>query len=227
MPSRAAEHVEITASVRDHLARHGYWRGCAPSTSALTAAAATLGQPVPARSGGEIVHDLTPLAAEHARAKSLSAVHGAAAFPFHTDGAHHRIPPRWVVMRCAAPGNGDRSTLLLDATQFELTGAEWRLLERAVWWARSGGRSFPVPVVRSTERGRTFRYDPGCMSPAAPAFDESRRVLEQAITHTAHTAIAWKADDLLIFDNWRMLHSRAASQSDDRGVRHLQRVLVR
>jgi L-asparagine oxygenase len=217
----------IPASLRDEIERNGYWLGRAPSTASLTATAAALGEPVSVRSGSDIVHDLRPLAPEHAPKKSLSAVHGEGAFPFHTDGAHHRTPPRWVVMRCVAPGNGDRPTLLLDATQLKLTTAEWRLLERSVWWVSSGGRSFPVSIVQSNDFGRTFRYDAGCMKPAARGFQESRRVLEEAIGDTSSTAIAWDANDLLIFDNWRMLHSRAAGQSDDRGVRHLQRVLVR
>lgn len=215
------------ADIREQLARLGYWRGYASSVEAMTTAAALLGAPVAARSGSAIVHDLKPSAPEEAHTKSLSALHGVAAFPFHTDGAHHRTPPRWVVMRCVNPGNSDRATLLLDSAELGLRDDVWRLLERAVWWVSSGGRAFPASIVRSNPTGRTIRYDAGCMKPAAAGFVESQCVFESALESASPTPVSWKANDLLIFDNWRMLHARAVGPTDDRGMRHLQRVLVR
>jgi len=130
-------------------------------------------------------------------------------------------------MRCVHPGSGDRPTLLLDATQLELTSSEWRSLERAVWWVNSGGRSFPASIVQSHDDRKSVRYDTGCMKPAAAVFMESRQVLEEAIEMASPVAVVWEPDDLLIFDNRRVLHARAVGSDADRGVRHLQRVLVR
>jgi hypothetical protein len=130
-------------------------------------------------------------------------------------------------MRCVHPGNGDRPTLLLDATQLELTSSEWRSLERSVWWVTSGGRSFPASIVQSHDGHRSLRYDTGCMKPAATVFVESQHVFEEAIEMASPVAVGWEPDDLLILDNRRVLHARAAGSDDDRGVRHLQRVLVR
>jgi alpha-ketoglutarate-dependent taurine dioxygenase len=188
--------------------------------------AAELGEPVPTRSGGPVVDELSPVDPSAARKRSLSAVHGVGAFPFHTDGAHHRLPPRWVVMRCAEPG-GDRPTLLVDGAQLPLHRRHWRTVERAVWWVHSGMRSFPASIVGRSPRGRFLRYDRGCMAPAHPVFAEAAHMLEAAIGATTHLPLSWKVNDVVVFDNWRVLHARGSTSLPDTSVRLLERILVR
>ena len=208
------------------LLKDGFWVGVARDGDELLCAAACLGAPVPVRSGGPVLQDLTPVADQDAPANSLSSAHGLAAFPFHTDAAHHRRPPRWVLMRCANPGTEHRSTLLVDASRLPFAQRQWQALERAVWWVRSGGRGFPASIVKRGRDGMSFRYDRGCMSPADPAFTFAGELFEQALNQAPHVRLEWQRDDLVIVDNWRMMHGRTAAKGRDVGLRRLQRILV-
>ena len=209
------------------LRRDGFWIGRVAGEAELTAIAAGLGEPVPARSTAPVLQDLVPLEAAGAPKKSLSSLHGEGSFPFHTDGAHHRRPPRWVVMRCIDPGQGNRPTLLADGARLPLTARQSREIERAVWWVRSGGRSFPASIVKRTGEVTVIRYDRGCMAAANPAFAAAGDLFDAAIEASDHVRLSWQADDAVVFDNWRMLHARGTASGPDTGVRRLQRILVR
>lgn len=216
----------LASPAHHQLLKDGFLLGTARDEDELLKVAVSLGTPVPARPGGPIVQELTPLAATEAPSNSLSAAHGVGAFPFHTDAAHHRRPPRWVVMRCEELGSEGRPTLLCDASGLSFAERQWRALERAVWWVRSGGRGFPASIVTRRE-GMIVRYDRGCMTPADPAFICAGELFEQALRQVAHLRLEWQRDDVVIFDNWRMLHARGDGDGRDAGLRRLQRILVR
>jgi alpha-ketoglutarate-dependent taurine dioxygenase len=216
----------LLSAAGEQLLRDGLWTGRVASEEELAAIAGGLGEPIPARSTAPVVQDLMPLEVVSAPKKSLSALHGVGSFPFHTDGAHHRQPPRWVVMRCVDPGPANRPTLLVDGAQLPLTSRQWREVERAVWWVRSGGRSFPASIVKRKE-GALFRYDRGCMTAAHRAFGAAGDLLEAAIEASDHVCLSWRPHDVIVFDNWRMLHARGTACGSDTGVRRLQRILVR
>src|SRR5438876_672320 len=46
---------------------------------------------------------------------SLSSRHGTGMFPFHTDAAHWRHPPDYLLLYCCNPGGANRVSLLLEA----------------------------------------------------------------------------------------------------------------
>jgi hypothetical protein len=129
-------------------------------------------------------------------------------------------------MRCADPGTEDRPTLLGDASRLPFAERQWRALERAVWWVRSGGRGFPASIVKRVRGGMIVRYDRGCMTPADPAFTLAGELFEQALRQAPRVRLEWRRDDLVIIDNWRILHARAAADGRDAGSRRLQRILV-
>jgi L-asparagine oxygenase len=193
----------------------------------LEETALELGEPVAARGFDPVRQTLTPTTSEAAAAKSLSADHGLGAFPFHTDAAHHRQPPRWIVMRCAEPGPLIRPTLLADSADFGLDESDWRRVERAVWWVRSGGRGFPVSIARRVDGRRTIRYDRGCMTPADASASRAAELFERALGEVRPVPVEWQRGAMLVVDNHRMLHARAAGGSGDAGIRRLERILVR
>jgi alpha-ketoglutarate-dependent taurine dioxygenase len=207
--------------------RDGYWVGRTASEDELTGLAVSLGEPIAARLGGPVLQELVPIETSAAPRKSLSAVHGVEPFPFHTDGAHYRRPPRWIVMRCVDPGPGGRPTLLVDGARLPLGARQWRDIERAVWWVRSGARSFPASIMTRSHQGTLLRYDRGCMEPSVPEFARVGGVLESAIEASEHIRLTWKPNDVVVVDNWRILHARGAASRLDRGARRLQRILVR
>jgi alpha-ketoglutarate-dependent taurine dioxygenase len=220
LPSRSV------SSDDQQLLGDGFWVGVARDEDELLRAATRLGAPVPVRPGGPVLQELTPIKAEDAPPHSLSSAHGVGAFPFHTDAAHHRRPPRWVVLRCADPGAENRSTLLADALRLAFAERQWRALERTVWWVRSGGRGFPASIVKRARDGIRIRYDRGCMTPADLAFTLAGEFFEQALRQISHVRLEWQRNDMVIIDNWRMLHARAAAEGLDAGSRRLQRILV-
>jgi alpha-ketoglutarate-dependent taurine dioxygenase len=219
---------QITRQQWSDLEVNGFARLTIPDAGALMAIAEALGTPVPARRGDGAVTSLTPTRVDGARPRSLSALHGTGSFPFHTDAAHHRVPPRYVVMRCARAGPSGRATLLTDFAALELSDRDIRALQRAVWMVRSGMTAFLASVLAHANDGRlVVRFDAGCMKPSTRSALEGRAILEAALSRAEPARINWRDDDGVLIDNWRVLHARESGTDNDAGVRVLQRVLIR
>lgn len=185
-----------------------------------------LGIVVPARPAGPIVQRLTPTPEAAAHPRSLSALHGLDAFPLHTDGAYREVPPRYVVLRCEAPGPADRPTVLVDSRALELSARVLRAIKRSVWVVRSGSRSFLASVLSDRVDGRHIRWDRGCMEPAHPRFEAAGQALDAAAAALPTVKVHWEEGHGVVLDNWRLVHGRAAAAADDAGERQLDRVLV-
>lgn len=98
-------------SIKEEIARHGYvfLREYHPDMNVATVANA-LGQPMTPWEGG-LIQELVPRASS--TPNTYSGIFGLDSFPFHTDLAHWRLPPRYVLLRCVR-GFADVPTLLLD-----------------------------------------------------------------------------------------------------------------
>src|SRR6266550_6095053 len=62
---------------------------------------------------GDSVHQLVPTTRESATPNTYSGIYGLGQFPFHTDLAHWRNPPRYIMLRCVI-GFDDVPTSLAD-----------------------------------------------------------------------------------------------------------------
>lgn len=87
-------------NLRDEVLERGYalipaWR---PERSAGNMAA-SLGEPLSLGTGNP-AHTLTPAAKEVSTPNTYSGLYGLQGFPFHTDMAHWRAPPRYLMLRC-------------------------------------------------------------------------------------------------------------------------------
>lgn len=122
-----------------------------------------LGRPVSARRRGPTVDRLTPTRSVDAAPRSLSAQYGTGAFPFHTDAAHHALPPRYVLLRLADGARTTTPTLLAVIDLAALSPQDRRTLTREQWLVNGGrGRVFYSPIL--DPRRQLIRFDPGCMS---------------------------------------------------------------
>ena len=74
------------------------------------AVAASLGKPLTPWEG-RLAQELVPRATS--TPNTYSGLYGLNRFPFHTDLAHWRLPPRYLLLRCLR-GYADVQTLLLD-----------------------------------------------------------------------------------------------------------------
>lgn len=199
---------------------------CDLSTDSLSIAR-QFGEPLPSRRGGSLVDPLVPMKQEDAHPRSISAIYGTGEFPFHTDGAYMRVPPRFMLLRFIE-GKSNRTTLLLDACALPFSAEERREMFRDVWVVNGGrGRFLTTVFNNSLVSGSTIvRYDRGCMRPAHPAFNRAADILDLRSQENKPVQINWKLGRTLVLDNWRMLHARGSSSLEAAERRVLERVLV-
>jgi len=172
----------------------------------------------------EPVRLIRPQEQSKATPNSLSSRYGTGSFPFHTDAAHWRHPPEYVLLYCCAPGAASRATLLLDTATLALTSAERNLLHTGVW-ATARRQAFLTAVVEGPPECETWRFDRDCMRPWSPSAEAAGEVLDKVLDERSAWAHHWLAGDLLIIPNRHVLHSRAQACCAD-GDRVLARVLV-
>lgn len=189
----------------------------------LRTLAASLGVPVAGRTGEATVSVLRPTEASESRPNSLSASYSTGSFPFHVDTAHWVVPCRYIVLGCFDPGEGGRRTLLLDTKTLPLTSEQRQLLVSTPLRVVNGRQSFFSTIAK---RGRKFlRYDPGCMHATTADGAQALAVFAAGAWPEYLTDICWRKGNVLVIDNWRVLHGRSeASVSDPR--RTLMRIYV-
>ena len=164
-----------------------------------------------------------------ARRNSTSAIYGLDAFPLHTDMAHWPLPPRYIVMRARKPAGNVVPTLLFDFHNLQLDSLSLSVWRRAVWKVSKVRHPFLCSMYFEQDRHMGIRWDPCTMSPYGPlateiainAFGNFQTLLDKKAVK-----IIWKSpQDILVVDNWRMLHSRPAIPKS-MTKRTLERVLV-
>jgi hypothetical protein len=182
-----------------------------------------LGDPVRGRAGQKI-EALIPTEQARANAKSLSVVHGLGSFPMHTDGAHRLQPPRFVVLVCASPGKSPVPTTLIRFRDLQVSASEQAGLEAAPFLVRNGRRSFYSTICSAS---RMFiRYDAGSMVPQGSESEASLKLIAQRANEVGFTLVHWRTGDVLVIDNWNVLHGRGLGVSEASSDRKLLRVSV-
>jgi alpha-ketoglutarate-dependent taurine dioxygenase len=180
-----------------------------------------LGSPVHGR-GNQAIEILTPLPEEHAKTKGLSSQYGLGRFPLHVDGSHQLQPPHFIVLACQHVGSRPAPTILIRFDELPLHAFQRKQCESEVFLIRNGRHSFYSTI---TDRSRPFvRFDPGCMTPCS---DQGRAVMDAVNVRPADlTEIEWESSDILIIDNWNVLHGRGRPNSVASSDRCLLRVSV-
>jgi alpha-ketoglutarate-dependent taurine dioxygenase len=191
--------------------------------AAMERIARSLGNPIPGRAG-RMIEPMMPTMKTGANAKSLSVVHGLGSFPMHTDGAHLPQPPRFVVLVCATPGTAPVPTTLLRFRDLRASEQERDLLEAAPFLVRNGRRCFYSTI---SSRSRPFiRFDEGCMVPQGTEAQASAKLIARRATEVGVTTVYWRSGDVLIIDNWNVLHGRGLAGTQASPDRKLFRVSV-
>jgi hypothetical protein len=176
-----------------------------------------------------LIAELRPLLVSEARPCTTSGKYGRGSFPLHTDMAHWPVPPRYLVMRSAGSAAAT-PTLLVDAKALDLDGRYGPHWRRAVWRVIQVRRPFLCSMHFSIGKTTGLRWDPDAMVPHSSLAEELAIDLSETLErsrHTQATAFTWKQpNNLLIVDNWRIMHARPDVQDAD-AHRLLQRVVVR
>lgn len=213
-------------NLRNEVLERGYalipaWR---PERSAGDMAA-SLGEPL-SLGTGDPAHTLTPAAKEVSTPNTYSGLYGLQGFPFHTDMAHWRAPPRYLMLRCLV-GFREVPTMLIDGAELARDVGH-DLLARAIVRPRRPVEG-QVPLLRiyqPMEEDAVLRWDEIFIQPASKAGEEGSAKFREVLRHGKCQSIALATPgDTLVIDNWRMLHARGAVPSGCEG-RRLERVYL-
>lgn len=153
----------------------------------------------------------------------------------HTEGYEFDgLPPRYLALWCVTPaaGAGGETTVFDTRPVLERApAAELEHLRRTRFayrssdglWRRGLGQRNTHPMLETVGGETLLRFSLNNISlpepdPVAEAFME--RV--GRAWDLGHTAVTYERGDLLVFDNWRCLHSRNAYADPGRHLRRVQ-----
>jgi L-asparagine oxygenase len=133
-------------------------------------------------------------------------------FPLHTDLAHWRFPPRFLMLRCVA-GYEAVATLLIDGMDV-IANIDPIVLSRTLVRPRRRVQGM-IPLLRlydgqKSDRG-LLRWDDIFIRPASQAGEIGVQNFRECLaSFNPISFFLAKQGDTLIIDNWRMLHGRSA-----------------
>lgn len=212
--------MQIAGQKIDRLHRHLGWRCYSASVDGhedfaalLLAFARRIGTVLPGRNGA-LIESIVPRPTEAAEERSLSAAYGLSELPMHIDTAHYIRPARYLLLGCADPGQSGAETRLAPTSALKFSPTERSLLASTAVLVRTGRRSFYSTIL---DRSRPFfRYDPGCMEPLDERGVEALQIVSNAIERIEVIKHEWRRGEILLIDNWYMLHGRTATTADSR-----------
>lgn len=212
--------------LRAALEQRGWCQTEAPTDAAMLSLASLLGEPV-ASHGRPIVQALPARQRESSPKNSMSSLFGLDEFPLHTDGAHWHLPPRFVILR-SANGRSSTPTIVVDSQCF-LTPELRHEWGRATWKVTATARPFACSMMFQVGRVPAIRWDPCCLSPYGREAQHLASAIKDKLEDARRkdgVSVGWtNSRDVLVIDNWRLLHSRPALASGSER-RELRRVLV-
>lgn len=209
------------------LAQRGWAHYAATNTSAetllnkLQALGNQLGHCVKGR-GPTFEEIIKPQRPHEAHPRSLSAQYGLAALPLHVELSHRPRPCRYLLLGCMNPGSPGTATRLLDWRTLTFSADELEILVNAPVFVRTGKRSFYATILAPD--CIFLRYDPGCLEAVDVRGQSALNLLERRLALASPELHEWRQGDILIIDNWRVLHGRAPSRANS--GRRLARVLI-
>jgi L-asparagine oxygenase len=202
---------DVRDDLRSTVSRQGFafLSGAERNHGALQAFA-RIGEVVAVR--GQSTQQLRPRRVEDAPCNIYSGNFGLGEFPLHSDLAHWYIPPRYLALRCIK-GAAGVNTLLFDTTL--MSKALGRSVLRRTLAHPRRPLSGKLPLLRILEEpdkhASLIRWDSLFIKPAtddsAKTFRDIRAVLSEAPVIRQRLCAP---GDMLIIDNWRMLHGRSA-----------------
>jgi hypothetical protein len=163
-----------------------------------------------------------PQESSGAHPRSLSAQYGLNTLPFHVELSHRPRPCRYLLLGCIDPGSPSAITRLLDWRKLVFSPDEFQLLESAPVLVRTGRRSF-YSTVLSTDHA-FLRYDPACLEAVDERGHTALKLVERRLALGSPETHEWCRGDIIIIDNWRVLHGRDPSEPDS--GRRLARILI-
>lgn len=171
--------------------------------------------------GMALIQTLTPRSKAEPP-NTYSGLFGYGEFPFHTDLAHWHRPPRYLVMRCVTPDESV-STRLVPATSV-LPEHHADAAQRALFKPRRrlDQKSYFLRVSEPS----LSRWDSIFIEPANKVAMELKFDIEARLSLFAFESVVFsRAGQVLIIDNWSILHGRSPVSHPSQG-RAIERVYL-
>lgn len=169
------------------------------------------------------VHRLLPQT--DATPNTYSGIYGLKDFPFHSDMAHWRTPPRYLMLRCIK-GHESVVTSVADGHEIVSHVGDVQLARALVKPRRPLNGAIPLLSLyrpQCGERPSLLRWDEKFIIPASQMGERGMTLLRQALDEVTITSTSLcDQGDTLLIDNWRMLHGRSVVPSE-----HSDRIIER
>lgn len=200
----------MLSKIKNHLNEHGYIFIAGHRPDINTAKLAHLiGKPI-APWEGKLIQRLVPRVS--APPNTYSGIYGLNEFPLHTDLAHWRKPPRYFILRCKT-GSPNVNTFILDGRKLiEHLGEDF--FKRAIFKPRRPLRSSGLGLLRPywpIEGNYCIRWDSIFLKPASKLGELAFQKIETFLKKCDPVSLTLSdPGDMIIVDNWRMLHGRSS-----------------
>lgn len=220
-------YVQISAmqSIKATVERHGFAFVKGDSEQIEMASIINFfGSPLTPWDGG-LIQELIPRSSS--TPNTYSGIFGMDRFPFHSDLAHWVEPPRYLLLRCVK-GYHDVPTLVVDGDKL-VDEISFDILARAIFKPRRprDGTLTLLRLCEPTEEGYRLRWDEVFLKPASKIGQIAHDAVQDWLAHCEPIkCVLESAGDILLIDNWRMLHARAPIPVG-REDRKIQRVYLR
>lgn len=199
----------MSLEIRDEIRKSGYifFSSHRPNDS-IVKIAEDFGKPLNPWEDG-LIQTLVPRS--EGAPNSYSGIFGLNHFPFHSDLAHWRTPPRYLLLRCVT-GYADIPTLLIDGHDL-IDAVTLDMLARAIFKPRRP-RDGSVSLLRLCDRIEEdirIRWDEVFLKPASRIGEVADLRVREWLSTCKPTALPLaESHDTLLIDNWRMLHARSS-----------------
>lgn len=185
--------------------------------------AKALGEAKPPKLGAPTVNELR-FRTECSHPLSMSAQFVDGNFPLHTDTAHWPTPCRYVLLFTVGNERHIRPTIILDLSPL-LDADDLHHLACGVWRTRISPH-LVIPVAQRREARWAFRWDAGILEPISARAKIAHGIIPKVLMTARPVAVQWEQPQILVLDNWRVLHSRDAVPRTTDQDRRLWRILI-
>lgn len=129
---------------------------------------------------------------------SLSKEFGLSAFPFHTDGAHRIIPPKWLILEYNGLKPSNSATTLLDTLDLQNDQVNENFFFNEVYLVTGGRISFLTTLINKTQyKSPIFRWNSLIMKKLNSKGNDNLNVFDRSNSHR----IEWTKGKILVIDN--------------------------
>jgi alpha-ketoglutarate-dependent taurine dioxygenase len=154
---------------------------------------------------------LRPTLVPQAHPASLSALVGSGQQPLHSDGAHLRRPPRWVVIHAEQPNAKPTLLCRLRRSEGGSGGATVPAAARGGVFLVTNGQDRFLAALHDDALG--WRWDPGCMQPGDERAHQAADFLASLSQEIERHEWA-ESNQVLLIDNRQVLHARADATTE-------------